>query len=499
MSRRSHNATSTEATPTRFAGSIIRRFRAECRRLGILTPGSCSLVACSGGPDSAALLDLAVGLTRETDARIRVAHFDHSLRPESAGEAEAVGQMAHKYGVPFITGQAGAEIAHAPDGLHAAGRRLRYRFLTSAAREWLAEEPEASNVAILLGHQQDDQIETVLMRLLAGSGVEGLGGMAEQIMGEGDLRIRLVRPLLSFRREELEAYCRERGLAYFTDPSNDESRYPRSALRKKIIPLLEAQFGPVVRKGILRSAGLIREAGSEMARMIDEAEHNSRLDAGPGCVTLDYVRYASYYSLIRQGLLQRAVRQLLMAGRSDAIPLRIALERCQKADAAILTGRRGPTEMGGGVGIIRSGSTIRIYLAPVEWREALLRPGEKFYLPDGSLIIIEQVAAAAVRLPPVSGELVIDGDGLPSEGLLIRPARPGDRMLPLGAGHPCRVSDLLRAAGVPLEQRRTAPVLIVGSDIAALPPYRIGEHFQLRAATRRALLIRLERRSQADI
>ncbi|WP_457107372.1 tRNA lysidine(34) synthetase TilS [Methylobacterium sp. P5_C11] len=178
------------------------------------------LLAVSGGPDSSALMHAAASLRDATGASVQVATVNHGLRPGSAAEAEAVGHAARAHGLPHaILPWVGAKPG---TGLQEAARTARYALLAAHA--------EAVGAGLVLtGHTQDDQAETVLMRLAAGSGPAGLAGMrAERVLGPG---IVLGRPFLHLPKAALVAWCEARGLPYVRDPANADPRFARGRLR----------------------------------------------------------------------------------------------------------------------------------------------------------------------------------------------------------------------------------------------------------------------------
>ncbi len=185
------------------------------------------LLAVSGGPDSTALLHAAAA--DGSGRGLRAATVDHGLRPEAAAEAEQVAALCHRLGVahrilrwqpPNRTG-----------GMQAAARQARYRMLTEHAREVGAH-------TLLTAHTADDQAETVLMRLNAGSGPAGLAGMRVERALAPDLR--LARPFLHLRKAALVAYCQAHDLAFVADPSNADPRFARGRLRT-ILPRLASE------------------------------------------------------------------------------------------------------------------------------------------------------------------------------------------------------------------------------------------------------------------
>jgi tRNA(Ile)-lysidine synthase len=208
------------------AVSRVRRAVATaCDRRGVLRPGERIVVACSGGPDSTALLDALARLAPPRAWWLQVAHVDHGLRPGSAGEAATVAALCGRLRLPFTP----LRVVVGPGpSLQDQARRARHRALGELAGDVGAD-------AIALGHTADDQAETVLMRILTSATPKSLRGMAER---EG----RLARPLLRLWRESTIAYCVALGIEPLDDPSNRDRRFLRSRVRHDLLPALEAVF-----------------------------------------------------------------------------------------------------------------------------------------------------------------------------------------------------------------------------------------------------------------
>ncbi len=181
------------------------------------------LVACSGGPDSTALVDVLHRLRVELGITLCVASIDHGLRPESALEVEQVASLSNSLGVPFHTAR--VEVPREGASIQGRARTLRYRALQEIARSRGA-------ASIAVGHSQDDQAETVLARILRGAGIRGLGGI-EARRADG-----VIRPLLDCRRSDLRAYALDRRLPFVDDPSNHQRAFERVRIRHEILPAL---------------------------------------------------------------------------------------------------------------------------------------------------------------------------------------------------------------------------------------------------------------------
>jgi tRNA(Ile)-lysidine synthase len=227
---------------------------------------SSALIAVSGGPDSTALLLMAAEWTaRQGTTRIAAATVDHGLRPEGTAEARGVSALCERLGVPcHVLVWTGPKPS---TRVQEKAREARYRLLAACARDTGAE-------AIVTAHHADDQAETVLFRLMRGSGLAGLRGMEPLTQRDG---IMIVRPLLGIPKSALIAFVKSREVAFVEDPSNAEPRYARTRLRALTERLGEEGLDA---EGLARFARRAAEADEALERMASEAE--SRLGAdGP--------------------------------------------------------------------------------------------------------------------------------------------------------------------------------------------------------------------------
>ena len=219
----------TSTLPTNQRGPAVTRLRRAVARAidhgGALAHGERLVIACSGGPDSTALLDSLARLAAPRGLELHVAHVDHGLRPGSATEAAVVQELAAARGLPFTA----LRVEVTPgSSLQDRARVARHRALGD-----LADRVGAT--AIAMGHTADDQAETVVMRLLRGATPRSLAAMS---LRDG----RLARPLLRVWRAETTAYCAELGLTPVDDPSNRDPRHLRTRVRLELLPTLEAVF-----------------------------------------------------------------------------------------------------------------------------------------------------------------------------------------------------------------------------------------------------------------
>lgn len=333
--------------------AFARRLLAEWRRRGWPVRGGRAVVAVSGGADSTALLLALEELKgrRLLGVELTAAHLNHGLRGESAEEdARFVETLARARGFEFVSGRADVwkRAGDSSDNVEQAARRARYEFLAGAARR-----AEAS--AVLTGHTLDDQAETVLLRLLRGSGSEGLGGMRpERNLEEGGV-VALRRPLLEWaRRADTEEYCRARGVEFRSDEMNEDESYARVRVRRRLLPLLET-FNPRASFALARAAELLREDSaaldSHAARLLEDARAEAEETSTEGTSQAWPLR-AEVVEAAPSALRRRALRLWVARGRGDL--RRISLAHVASIER-LLKGERGGrvAELPGGASVGR--------------------------------------------------------------------------------------------------------------------------------------------------
>lgn len=273
------------------------------KKLRIAWPTECwadvsVLVAVSGGADSVALLRALAALKHGGTGRLLVAHFNHQLRgQESDADEQFVSCLAEELGLRFDCGRLEpATIEACSDGIEEAARSQRYRFLTNTA-----ETLGARYVAC--AHTADDQIETILHRIIRGTGVAGLAGIPRSRLLSP--AVTLIRPLLEVRRAELIDYLASLGQSYHEDSSNLDRRFTRNRIRHDLLPHLAEHYNPAVGEALRRLGRLAGESQS----VIDELVRAMMDD--------DTIPAAGDATLVRrdktQGQPEYLLRELLMA------------------------------------------------------------------------------------------------------------------------------------------------------------------------------------------
>lgn len=227
-----------------MAMKILDKLQDAIKRYKLIAKGDLVLVGVSGGPDSVCLLYLLQFLSGSLGFRIEIAHLDHMLRKDSAGDAKFVKGLALKLGVPATFGKVNIKRIAAKGSLEEAARNRRLDFLLNAAKQAGAKK-------IALAHNLDDQAETVLMRILRGTGLYGLSAMLPKRRLYG---CEVIRPLIHIQRKEIENFLKRQGITPRRDKTNKEDIFLRNKLRNKLIPLIEDEYNPKIKETLSNMA-----------------------------------------------------------------------------------------------------------------------------------------------------------------------------------------------------------------------------------------------------
>jgi tRNA(Ile)-lysidine synthase len=261
--------------------------------------GVTTLVAVSGGADSVALMRAMAALKTCGEGRLCAAHFNHHLRgDESAADEAFVVELCRRFDLPGEVGHANAGWVPVggSDGLEAAARAARYEFLQQVAARLGARY-------VVTAHTADDQVETILHRIIRGTGIGGLAGI-ERTRALGPAAT-LVRPLLGIRREELVAYLDDLGQSYRLDSSNQDTHLTRNRIRHELLPRLARQFNPRVVDALLRLGRLAGEVQGVIETMVEDLSERCVVCQRPQAVEIDAAGLA--------GQSRYVIRELLMA------------------------------------------------------------------------------------------------------------------------------------------------------------------------------------------
>ncbi len=442
-----------------------------------LARGSLLVVAVSGGPDSLALLHALHSLAPETGIRLHGAHLDHGLRgDESAADARFAAAEFRRLGLAGTCERADVPAYRRERklSLEEAARDVRYAFLARVAERQGAD-------AVALGHTADDQAETVLMRLLRGSGLAGLRGMSPlSHRASADGGVTLVRPLLNVTRAEVAEFCRELGLAPRDDASNASTDMLRNRVRLDLIPHLET-YNPSVRRALLR---LARSSARDLAFLEDQVDAAmstlaSRTDEG---VAIDRDAFTRLHPAIQSHALRRAFAMCRGSARDLG---QYHLHEMTR----LIRGRAGTSlDLPGGVrflveyerALLSRGSCDACPLPPLDGCHGLAIPGESRVGPwTVTARLVERSA------PPDAAQPRNLADGPPFAARLdaasvgssawIRARLAGERFQPLGMSRTKKLQDFMVDEKIPRQWRDRVPLLVTPRGVAWVVGCRVAE------------------------
>jgi tRNA(Ile)-lysidine synthase len=326
--------------------SLHQHVRRTIRKHGLCPPGTRLIVGLSGGSDSTALALILIELAEHGQFGVAsLAHLNHRLRPTADRDEQFCREFAARHRLGIVVEAADVQTFARTERLSIedAARRLRYAFL-----ERTAAALDASRIAV--GHTEDDQAETFLLKLMRGAGLTGLAGIYPR-------RGRVIRPALECTRAELREYLRSRGESWVEDETNDDLDNPRNRVRHRVLPELDRAAGGATRPAIARAAGLIREDAEWLDQTAAE-RFAAVVTRTPDGLAIDAAGLTAAPPPIVRRVLLKALRQM-------APDREIGLDHVETATALLGSGE-------GGVDV----------------------PGSRMELRRGKLVLIQQKVLA---------------------------------------------------------------------------------------------------------
>ncbi|MFO7698108.1 MAG: tRNA lysidine(34) synthetase TilS [Anaerolineae bacterium] len=474
---------------------------------GLLSPGDTIVVGVSGGVDSLCLLALLRELAPEYGVTLHVGHLNHLLRVEARDEARRVEALCAAWSIPYtgaiVDVRALAQVERL--SLEEAARKARYNYLGTLARE-----VGASSVAV--GHQADDQAETVLMHLLRGAGLDGLRGMrplswldedcpdrADAGAPQRGWHIRLIRPLLYVTREQLDVYADDLGLEPVSDVSNSDRTFLRNRLRHELLPELET-YNSNISATLCRTAEALAGDYELLERAIQDAWERAVVACEPALVLYDRALLSGQPTPMQRALLRRGVQTVRRSLR-DLSWIHVA-----GAIAVLQGGQVGArASLPGGLALTVGYDRVMLAAEGTLWpsedrpridRELTLTVPGASRLPDCRWRVVSEIVDRGA-VPPDWCEgrepyhVWLDADRL-DWPLRLRTRLSGDRLTPLGTQGSKSVKELLIDCKVPAQERDTLPILECATGLVWVVGLRIDGRYAIRDDTVSVLHIWLE-------
>lgn len=457
------------------------------------------IVGVSGGPDSLCLMEVL----RQAGYPIIVAYFDHQLRPESPGDGRMVEKIATRLMLRCVIDGADVQ-AYSEEyklSVEEAARNLRYRFMFDLARQYKAQ-------AVAVGHTADDQVETILMHFLRGSGMNGLKGMSyRSIIKSFDPVIPIVRPLLDVWREETVVFCAVNGLRPHYDSTNDSLNFQRNRIRHLLIPTLET-YNPKFREAVVRMSHSLKSDYAFIIESLEETWKEMLVEAHETFLCFNAARLASASKGLQRNLVKHAMRIL----RSST---EVSFQALDRAIGVInSTEVSANADLKGGLSLVKEGDLIYIYTSNAElpfgvWPQMPSTESITFSISNQvSLAGGWKFASEHWRLPTLAKEQAeenedpyqvwLDAEGLPDQ-FELRVRRAGDIFSPLGMeGHTQKISDFFVNEKIPQRARDRWPLLCADDKIIWVPGFRPAHEHRLTDETKNVVYFSVSRPQEQD-
>ncbi|MBI2850645.1 MAG: tRNA lysidine(34) synthetase TilS [Chloroflexi bacterium] len=445
------------------------------------------LVAVSGGPDSVCLLHILTKLQKELDIKLHIAHLDHRLRgAESEADADYVAELACQLGLPATIGACDVKAYQALRRLspEEAAREARYDFL--------AEVAESLGVGcVAVGHTADDNVETVLLHLIRGTGTTGLRGLqpVSRWRSPGH-NLTIVRPLLTVSRQETSDYCRICQLDPRLDSSNLSLSPLRNRIRHQLLPLLE-NYNPSVKESLLRTARL---AGDDIAYLNQAGAHllAGLVQRQDGVIGLDKAGFLALPVSLKRHLLREVIEELLGSLKD--------IEACHIEEIIAVTGKPAGRRISLPGGLIFTVEYERFLLAP---ESAVLSPfpaieGEiSLKIPGETMFSGWRVSASVIDRDRMGNEtddctahLCFAKVG---DRLTVRSRQPGDRFQPLGMSQPKGLAEFMIDAKIPRAWRQGIPLVCSPQHVLWVVGFRLDDRAKVTQSAGQVLRLEFKR------
>ncbi len=449
-----------------------------------LRPGDRLGVAVSGGADSVALLCLMLELRGELGIVLSAVHFNHLLRAdESEADEKFVRDLATEHGLEFHSAQ-GDVAKRAADrslSIEAAAREARYEFFWS-----LLDGRHLNKIAT--AHTLDDQAETVLLRLIRGTGTRGLGGIQPTLPGSmrgQESAGAILRPLLQVRRKEVEGYLTAIGQTWREDSSNTNLHHTRNRVRQKLMPLLEQEFNPEIAERLADFAEIARAEESWWEQEL------------PKHLPL------RWEALARQPL---ALRRRLVRHAAEELGLQLEFRQIEEILAVAAGGGGAPNacNLPEGWTFVRQGKDFR-FVPSASPKESKIPGLDQLYLPvpgqvvapgaDPTMSTVFEARKILLATPPAgyNPEHLYAPQALPDQ-LLVRTWRPGDRFWPAHTKAAKKLKELFQTKRIAAESRAAWPVIVdvnreVGEELVWVRGFAAPAYLRPQPGDREAILI----------
>lgn len=452
--------------------SFYQKFSAFLAENQLIPPNSTVIAGVSGGVDSMVMLHCLLTLGKEAPINLIAAHLNHQIRGSSADKDEALVQsycqqnnckfVVKSVNIPALAADTGAS-------LEMAGHEARYSFFSEISAKY-----PGSFVAT--AHTTDDQVETILLRIFKGTGVQGLQGIPVK-------RDNIIRPLLFASKQEIYDYAHKHEIPFNEDHTNNDTSIPRNYIRQVLIPQIKSKVNPSLETSILHLQSIFSDVAAINREMVSEAFRDCLIDKSPSEITLDISRLKNYFNIIKYGVIRESVNLL----NPKAVSISFStMERLINLIKTSQTGKQIPISRE--IRALLNRRTLILRLDNFRhWSGFVVQIGKHYSTDyfDFHCDVFDPADFHALR--ENKNTEYIDLAKLPDRSLMLRPWQKGDRITPLGQRHSKKVSDIFVDQKIPLPMKKRIPLLVSGETIIWVCGVKLSDIFKVDSTTTKIL------------
>ncbi|QEK11092.1 tRNA lysidine(34) synthetase TilS [Crassaminicella thermophila] len=457
---------------------MLEKFLETVKKHNMIKKGEGIVVGVSGGPDSISLLHLLWRIKEEYNLSLYAVHLNHQFRGKEADEdADYVEKFCENLGIKsFIFSENVAEYSKKKGvTFEEAGREIRYRLFESVMKKMKAHK-------IAVAQNMDDQAETVLMRLIRGTGIEGLSAI-DYVRDN-----KIIRPLLDIKRYEIEDYCEKNNLMPRIDKTNLEALYTRNRIRLELIPYIEKHFNVNIKQTLSRTANIIRE-DKEFINISVQKVYKKIVKKTESEIKIYKEEFEKSHIAIKKRILREAIREL----SGD-------LKNIQNKHIQNLIDLIKDGQVGGEAYLPKGLCAI------LDYDVIIIRKGKReiekydfeYNINIGETLNIKELDACFIsniinvkdlqKINKESYKTYFDLDKL-KKGMILRTRREGDRFTPFGMKGSKKLKDFFIDAKIPREERDKIPLVCDGEEIMWIIGHRISEKYKVDQNTKNVLVL----------
>jgi tRNA(Ile)-lysidine synthase len=452
---------------------MLEKVNKTIEKYSLLEKGDRVVAALSGGPDSTALLAVLARIARKMDLTLIVAHFNHGLRGKESDTDEKFSRdLAKKMGLSFCLGKMGKKSNKkgvSPEDFY---RRQRYKFLDKVARDNGAQK-------IALGHNLQDQAQTVLLNLLRGSGLEGLKGFLPKRDGK------FIRPLMETSREEIISFLDKSGISYCRDSSNESMMYLRNQIRRGLIPYLKRKYNPKIEENLARMAEILRVEDDFIQEQVKKALRSRFVQQSQNRITLK-IGFLNKLSPAIRWRLFKSIMEDLNPEKNGITFLHV-----MSVDNLARKGETGkkivlPFKIEAGREydyLILERKTAR--LKQTKYKYAINVP-DTVYVKERNLTVKSQLLRKRGIDFTKKNIMFLDGDKI-AWPLVIRNRRDGDRFQPLGMSGRQKIKDFFINNKIPVAKRDKIMLLADKLSVICIENMHLSDRVKITGKTKNVL------------